>query len=140
MSDDRLSESRVGRPTKYSEQTVDRLCAALADELPIKSACVTAGIGVTTLNERRDKYPEIDERMNEARERFREKALQTIKQAIDNDDWRAAAAALKLVFPEYRDSNRIDVTATAQASTFVLTEEMRLKLIERRERAAQSLA
>ena len=49
-------------------------------------------------------------------------------------------AALKLVFPEYRDSNRIDVTATAYASNFVLTEEMRLKLIERREKAAQSLA
>ena len=78
--------------------------------------------------------------MGQAREQFRQKALQTIKKAIDNDDWRAAVAALKLVFPEYRDSNRIDVTATAQASTFVLSEEMRLKLIERRERGLKSLA
>jgi hypothetical protein len=35
--------------------------------------------------------------MAEARERFREKALQTIGRAIHNDDWRAAVAALKLV-------------------------------------------
>jgi hypothetical protein len=55
--------------------------------------------------------------------------------AVDNDDWRAAVAALKLVFPEYRESTKVDVTATAQASTLVLTKEMRLKLIERREKA-----
>lgn len=136
MTTNNENESHVGRPTKYSEETVDRICSALADGLPIKSACVMAGIGVTTLNEWRDKYPEIEEKMSQARERFREKALQTIKKAIDNDDWRAAVAALKLVFPEYRESSKVDVTATAQVSAFVLTEEMRLKLIERRERAA----
>jgi len=139
MPDDELSESRVGRPTKYSEETVARLCDALAHGMPIKSACVATGIGVTTLNEWRDKYPEIEERMSQARERFREKALQTIKKAIDNDDWRAAVAALKLVFPEYRDSTKLDVTATANSSTFVLTEERRLKLIECRARGLRAL-
>jgi hypothetical protein len=125
MSDSDFNESRVGRPTKYSEQTIDRVCEALAAGMPIKGSCVAAGIGVTTLNEWRDKYPEIEERMSRARERFREKALQTIKKAIDNDDWRAAVAALKLVFQEYRENTRIDVTATAQASTFVLSEDLR---------------
>jgi len=139
MLNDESNESRVGRPTKYSEETVERLCDALADGMPIKSACIVAGIGVTTLNEWRDKYPEIEERMSQARERFREKALQTIKKAIDNDDWRAAVAALKLVFPEYRDSTKLDVTATANISSFVLTEERRLKLIECRQRALRAL-
>src|SRR5215469_1407261 len=99
----------MGRPTKYSEPTVERLCSVLAEGMPIKSACVVAGIGVTTLNEWRDKYPEIEERMNQSRERFREKAFQTLKKAIDNNDWRAAVAALKLVFPEYRESAKVDV-------------------------------
>ena len=135
MQTDDENQSSVGRPTKYSQQTIDRVCKALADGMPIKSSCIAAGIGVTTLNEWRDKYPEIEERMNQARERFREKALPTIKKAIDNDDWRVAVAALKLVFPEYRESSKVDVTATAQVSTLVLTEEMRLKLIERREKA-----
>jgi len=135
MRDDESNESRVGRPTKYSQETIDRVCEALADGMPIKSACVAARIGVTTLNEWREKYPAIEERMSQARERFREKALQTIKKAIDNDDWRAAVAALKLVFPEYRDGTKLDVTATANVSTFVLTEEMRQKLIERRAKA-----
>jgi len=131
-----LNESSVGRPTKYNEKTIARLYEALADGMPIKGACVVAGIGVTTLNEWRDKYPEIEERMNEAREHFREKALQTIKKAIDNDDWRAAQAALKMIFPEYRESTKIDVNAIACASSGpVITEAERLKLLERWEKA-----
>jgi hypothetical protein len=27
----------------------------------------------------------------------------------DNDDWRAAQAALKMIFPEYREGAKIDV-------------------------------
>jgi hypothetical protein len=74
--------------------------------------------------------------MNQARERYREKALLTIKRAIDAHDWRAAVAELKLVFPEYRESTKIDVNAIACASgSVVITEAERQKLIERRDRA-----
>jgi hypothetical protein len=100
--------------------------------MPIKAACVIAGIGVTTLNEWRDKYPEIEERMSQARERYREKALQTIKRAIDAHDWRAAVAALKLIFPEYRDSTQIGVQVGVAV---VLPEAERQRLIERRDKA-----
>jgi hypothetical protein len=130
-----LNESSVGRPTKYNEKTMARFYEALADGLPIKAACIVAGIGVTTLNEWRDKYPEIEKRMNEAREQFREKALKTIKKAIDNDDWRAAQAALKLVFPEYRESTKIDVNAIAVSGGVVLPEAERQRLLERHEKA-----
>jgi hypothetical protein len=37
---------RVGRPTKFNDATLDRLCGALADGMSIKSARVVAGIGV----------------------------------------------------------------------------------------------
>ena len=132
MQTDESNESRVGRPTKYNETTIARLCIALADGMPIKAACVIAGIGVTTLNEWRDKYPELEERMSQARESYREKALQTIKKAIANDDWRAAVAALKLAFPEYRDRAQVDVQVGVAV---VLPEAERVKLIERHERA-----
>jgi hypothetical protein len=132
METDESKGSQVGRPTKYNEQTIERVCAALADGLPIKGACVVAGIGVTTLAEWRDKYPEIEERMNQARECYREKALQTIKRAIDAHDWRAAVAALKLIFPEYRESTQIGVNVGVAV---VLPEAERVKLIERHERA-----
>jgi hypothetical protein len=132
METDESNGSQVGRPTKYNEQTIERLCAALADGLPIKGACVVAGIGVTTLAEWREKYPEIEERMSQARESYREKALQTIKRAIDAHDWRAAVAALKLIFPEYRESTQIGVNVGVAV---VLPEAERVKLIERHERA-----
>jgi hypothetical protein len=135
MNNDDKNEASVGRPTKYNEKTIARLCEALADGMPIKGACVVAGIGVTTLGEWRDKYHEIEERMNESRERFREKALQTIKKAIDNDDWRAAQAALKLIFPEYRESSKIDVNAIAVSGGPVITEAERIRLIRRRDEA-----
>jgi uncharacterized protein GlcG (DUF336 family) len=136
MKTNELNESRVGRPTKYSEETIVRLCAALADGMPIKAACVVAGIGVTTLNEWRDKYPELEERISQARESYREKALQTIKRAIDAHDWRAAVAALKLIFPEYRESTQIGVNVGVAV---VLPEAERVKLIERRDRALLGL-
>ena len=132
MKTDESNKSRVGRPTKYNETTIARLCEALGDGMPIKAACVVAAIGVTTLNEWREKYPEIEERMSQARERYREKALQTIKKAIGNDEWRAAVAALKLAFPEYRDRAQVDVQVGVQV---VLPEAERVKLIERRDRA-----
>jgi hypothetical protein len=138
MKNDELNESRVGRPTKYNEKTITRLCEALADGMPIRSACVVAGIGVTTLNEWREKYPEIEKRMSRARESYREKALQTIKKAIANDDWRAAVAALKLAFPEYRDKpTQVGVQVGVQV---VLPEAERLKLLERRDKALVALA
>ncbi len=68
--------AKAGRPTKYSPETVDRLLAGLTDGLPIKSACIVAGIGVSTLSDWREKYPELEERMAEAREKARLKMLQ----------------------------------------------------------------
>src|SRR5262249_6545700 len=104
--------------------------------LPIKSACVKAGFGVTTLNEWRDRYPEIETKMEQARDCFRGKALQTIKTAFESGDWRAAVAALQLVFSEYRESSKIDVSATAQVAGFVMAEPERLRLIEARRQLA----
>jgi hypothetical protein len=93
---------QAGRPTKFNDATLDRLCAALADGCPIKSACTVVGIGVTTLNEWREKRPKIDQRMDEARELARQKALQAIK-AAGEKDWRAHAEWLRLSFPgDYR--------------------------------------
>src|SRR5262245_46820335 len=67
-----------GRPTKFSEETIDRLCAALADGMPYKGACFVAGIGVTTLSDWRREHPELEERLELAREQARQKALRAI--------------------------------------------------------------
>lgn len=127
---------RAGRPSKFNDATLDQVCAALADGCPIKCACTVAGIGVTTLNEWREKHPEVNQRMDEARELARQKALQAIK-AAGEKDWRAHAEWLRFSFPtDYRGTgNKIEVSATANATGIVLTEEMQRELQERRRRA-----
>src|SRR5260370_2970453 len=77
--------ARAGRPTKFNDATLDRLCAALADGMSIKSACVVAGIGVTTLADWREEHPEIEARLAESREFVRPKALQAIKADAEKD-------------------------------------------------------
>src|SRR6266550_2780374 len=130
-----ITERPLGRPTKFSGETVERLCGAVASGAPFKSACVVAGIGVTTLNEWREKYPDLEERLSDAREQARLKALQAIKTAGEKD-WRAYAEWLRLTFPtDYRGSgNKIEVSASATANAPVLTVERQRELQERRRR------
>ena len=83
--------------------------------MPIKGACVVAGIGVTTLAEWREKHPEIEQRIDEARELARQQALQRIK-AAGEKDWRTHAEWLRLTFPgDYRDNaNEVEVQQSVQ--------------------------
>jgi hypothetical protein len=136
-SEDGQLAKRAGRPTKFNDATLDQLCAALADGMSYKSACVVAGIGVTTLSEWRDEHPELEDRLAESREFARQKALQAIK-AAGEKDWRAHAEWLRLSFPgDYRgNANKVEVNAIATAaSPIVLTEEERLELIQRQKDA-----
>src|SRR5436190_21815099 len=130
---------QIGRPTKFNDETVERLCAAMADGMPIRGACVVAGIGVTTLNEWREKYPDLEERIVDAREHARLKALQGIKGAGDKD-WRAWAEFLRLTFPaDYRGTGgKIAISATAIASGPVMTEERLRELQEIRQRMIEA--
>jgi hypothetical protein len=117
-----------------------RLYSALADGMPIKGACVVAGIGVSTLADWRERDSQIEDAMSEARERARQKALSAIKTAGEKD-WRAYAEWLRLTFPaDYRGSaNKIEVSATASASSFVVTVDKQRELQERRRAALESL-
>jgi hypothetical protein len=130
---DELSElSEPGRPTKYTPETVDRLLAALADGLTQKQACLACGIGESTLYGWKKEHLELVTQMAEAREQARQKALAKIKAAGESGDWRASAEFLKLSFPEYRQGNSINVSATANAQQgIVVTEEKRRELQEK---------
>jgi hypothetical protein len=132
---------KAGRPTKYEPDTVGRLLAGLADGLPIKSTCIIAGIGVSTLADWREKYPKLEERMAEAREVARQKMLQRIKRAA-KDDWRAAAEWLRLTFPaDYRRASNTSVEVnTAVQTAVVCDEKRRMELIAQRERILKAAA
>ena len=133
-------KAQVGRPTKFNNEVLGRLYSALADGMPIKGACIVAGIGVSTLADWREREPQIEDAMSEARECARQKALSAIKTAGEKD-WRANAEWLRLSFPaDYRGSaNKIEVNATASASSVVVTVDKQRELQERRRAALESL-
>lgn len=64
-----------GRPTKFNEPTVARLCAGLVEGTSIKSACIVAQIGVTTLAEGREEHPGLEELLSVSRELARQKSF-----------------------------------------------------------------
>jgi hypothetical protein len=76
--------------------------------------------------------PDLEPRMEAAREEARQKALEGIK-AAGARDWRALAEWLRLTFPEHRSGHCINVSATANAlqAAVVITEEKRRELQER---------
>src|SRR5215831_3840286 len=126
-------QGKPGRPTKYDPGTVAKLLGALRAGLTHKQACLACGIGQSTLADWRERYPDLEPRMDAAREEARQKALEGIK-AAGKTEWRALAEWLKLTFPEHRQGHSINVSATAGAAVQV-TDEERAKLIAMRERA-----
>jgi hypothetical protein len=84
-----------------------------------------------TLADWREKYSELEERMAEAKEKARQKMLQRIKRAAEND-WRAAAEWLRLTFPaDYRRASNtsVEVNTAVQTQAVVCDEAMRAKLV-----------
>src|SRR5215471_21806321 len=127
------TSNKGGRPTKYGPETVEPLLVALSDGLTQKQACIASGICENTLASWREKHPELEPRLAQAREQARQKALAGIKAAGEAGDWRALEAFLRLSFPgDYRRDANINVTATAntQQAAVVCTEEQRKRLIE----------
>jgi hypothetical protein len=131
-----IAVNKAGRPTKYEPETVGCLLAAIADGLNIKQACLATGICENTLGSWRDKHPELELQLEQAREAARQNALAGIKKAGEAGDWRALEAFLRMSYPaDYRRDTNINVaaSATAQQATQIITEEQRLRIIKERE-------
>jgi len=124
---------RFGWGSRDLRRTSEPL-AALADGLTQKQACIASGICENTLAAWRERYPDLEPRIEAAREAARQKALEGIKTAGDDGDWRASEAFLRMSFhTDYRQNQSINVnaTATAQQAT-IITDEQRKRLIEMR--------
>ena len=129
-----FSRRGPGRLTLYKPATVEKFLAALSAGLTHKQACLACGISQSTLIDWRERYPDLDARMEAAREIALQTALEGIKTAGDKD-WRALAEWLKLTFPEYRQGNNINISATATSQQAVVCDEAtRERLIALRER------
>jgi hypothetical protein len=112
--------SKGDKPMKLNKKTMTRLLKAISNGCTLKSACVVAGIGEATLQEWRNTYPQVDERIELARERLREKMLEIIRINAP-EDWRSAAELLKLSFSQ--DYRRVPqpTTVNIQGGQTVVT-------------------
>ena len=111
-------QNKGGRPTKYNEAVVKKLCDALADGMPQKGACINAGISETTLAGWREQYHELNDLMERAREVARLQALRGIKNAGERD-WRATESWLRLTFPADYRGNKVEVNENASSNAVV---------------------
>ncbi len=93
-----------GRPTLYTEATIERLCAHIREHgLSDSPAAVRAGVSVASISRWKRAHPGLAPRLAGAREEFRAAMLSIILTATTRDgrpDWRAAAWILERVFPE----------------------------------------
>lgn len=79
------------RPTKYSQERADAICATLAEGNTIRVAALVNGIGVSTLNEWREKYPEFAVALTRAEaEAEREHAQNIRRAALLPENWQAS--------------------------------------------------
>ena len=132
-----IASAKGGRPTKYEPEAVERLLSALADGLTQKQACIASGICENTLAAWREKHPELEEQLMQAREQSRRKALAGIRAAGEGakGDWRALAEFLRLSFQaDYRKDANVNVNASSTVQQGVVCDEAtRKRLIELRE-------
>ncbi len=101
---------RRGRPTSFTDETVDLICHFIREEgLSVSAAAARANIGVATISRWRERHPELVDDLACAREEFRAAKLAIIRHATMHDgrpDWRAAAWELERRFPEDYARNR----------------------------------
>jgi len=117
----------VAKQSKFKPAVVDTLLACLSDGLTIEQSCRASGITRETLSQWRERYPDLAEQLEQAREQARQKALAVIR-AAGETDWRAMEAFLRLSFQaDYNRNNNINVSATA--NVLVCNEETRQRLI-----------
>lgn len=106
-------KGKVGRPTKYVPEIIEKVLNAVAVGAPFTHACNYAGINFDTFNEWRKTYPEFSEQLKEAEGRAAVGWLDKIETAAKEGNWQAAAWKLERRYPHdfgRRDRMPVDVS------------------------------
>ena len=107
-----VAAAPVGRPSKYTPQTIQLLEESAASGMSNKAACAIAGISQETLSQWRKEHEGFADRLEAAREKSRARALSAIQKA-GGKDWKAHESWLKLTSIEHRP-NAASMTAVTQ--------------------------
>ena len=128
MQLDHYSDRKMGRPSKLTDEVVDKLLRALADGLTLEQAATSVGVHRDTLRRWREENPSLNEQLEQAREECRRKMFGVIKSAAECGDYKAAETFLRMsFFPHYtKPETNVNVGVQTQ---FVCSEETRQRLI-----------
>lgn len=113
--------AEVGRPTKYTPETVKKITGAIQTGATYRLAAQYGGIGLSTFNEWRHQYPEFAEAVEEAEGQGAVMLIAKIQRAAGNS-WRAAAWILERRHPEEYGRQIID-HGNADGEPFSITVE-----------------
>ena len=80
----------AGRPTKYNDETVKKICDAIRAGNTQSASCGYAGIAVSTFHEWLKEYPEFSEAVKKAEADVEVRNVAIIQKASDKS-WTAAA-------------------------------------------------
>lgn len=108
----------MGRPSKLTEETIQRLEQAIRMGATYAAACRYAGIGYSTFREwmnagkraRRGRARELVERIERAEAEAQLGWLARIEQAINAGTWQAAAWKLERRYPEAYGRRRVELS------------------------------
>lgn len=107
----------TGRPTKFTEQTVNRILEAIRNGLSYRHAVQAAGISYDTFlrwmekgeNARSGKFREFFDQVKKAEAEGAERNMKLIQEAAETKDWKAAAWILERRHPDdYGEKRKVD--------------------------------
>lgn len=89
-----------GRPSKYTDETLDDLISALEAGNNLADSCVAAGISTATLEDWRRDKPGFSDLIKQAEKKAKTERLKRINNAGINGHWQADAWYLERRYPD----------------------------------------
>lgn len=85
------SKKSMGRKTKYTPGTVNKICSYLKKGNTKKVSALLSGINEDTFYDWMAKFPEFSESVKKAEAEAEESKIRTIREAEEDGEWQAAA-------------------------------------------------
>jgi hypothetical protein len=121
-----------GRPSKYSQELIDRICYSLSQGNTRTTAATCAGISMETFAVYVREFPEFSDAIKRAEEQAVEHYVNVIH-AASGQTWQAAAWYLERRRPaDFSKQDKVDITTNGKDINGMSVEEMvaELKRIE----------
>jgi hypothetical protein len=121
-----------GRPSKYSQELIDRICYSLSQGNTRTTAATCAGISMETFAVYVREFPEFSDAIKRAEEQAVEHYVNVIH-AASGQTWQAAAWYLERRRPaDFSKQDKVDITTNGKDINGMSMEEMvaELKRIE----------